>query len=282
MAGELVMVSLTVMTFLSVWAPNQRIWQVCYAVLFIFGVVTSAITYQAILPMVVLALLLYHYQKEQKYSLITGTLALLLGLALGLHVVPGFNNYEYAANIALSETAAKFDIWFNWDKSMFGLFVLGIVLHRSLIRNASIARQTLKAFLPIALTGIASIYTVGVLIGYSSFDWTPTAIFLPWALKNMVFTVLAEEAFFRGIVQAQLAKRLNGTYSAHIAVMVAGVLFGMAHFGGGIYYVFLASLAGVLYGYTYKITGRIEAPIITHFLLNAGHFLMFTYPYSAL
>lgn len=278
---EYLMVLFTTITFLFMWVRNERVWQLSYAVLFVVGLLTSSITYIAMLPMVTLAFLLNHYKKDQKYSSIAGIVALLIGLALGLHVVPGFNNYEYASDITLSASAASFDIWFNWDKSMFGLFVLGIVLHSSLVRNRQDLWAVTRVFLPMGLAGILAIYCVGMLMGYSAFDWTPAAVFLPWALKNIVFTVLAEEAFFRGVVQNQLTKNLNGQYAGHLSVIIAGVLFGIAHFGGGIYYVLLSSLSGILYGYTYKATGRIEAPIMTHFLLNAGHFLMFTYPYSA-
>lgn len=275
-----VMVFLTVLTFLLIWVRNERVWQFSYFVLFATGLITGVLSIIAVIPMVALAGLLIVYRGRGSYSLISGLLALVIGLALGLHVVPGFNNYEFASDIKLSAGAAGFDIWFNFDKSMFGLFVLGIVLHSALIRKASDLSDALKLFLPVAAGGILLIYGVGVVIGYSTFDWTPALIFLPWALKNIVFTVLAEEVFFRGIVQKELASRLPSARSGDIAVVVAGVLFGVAHFGGGIYYVLLSSLAGILYGYTYKITGRIEAPIITHFALNAGHFLLFTYPYS--
>lgn len=280
MDSNTLMITLTVITFLLAWAHNERLWQVSYGVLFITGLLTGALTYVAIIPMVALALLLIHYQKNTKLSLLAGVAAALIGLALGLHVVPGFNNVEFASDITLSASAASFDIWFNWDKSMFGLFVLGIVLQKDLIRRPVDAMTAVKSFLPLAFVGIFAIYAIGVLIGYSSFDFTPAAIFLPWALKNIVFTVLAEEAFFRGLVQNELTKRLKCNYSDHLAVIIGGVIFGIAHFAGGIYYVLLSSLAGILYGYTYKITGRIEAPIITHFLLNAGHFIIFTYPYS--
>jgi len=115
---------------------------------------------------------------------------------------------------------------------------------------------------------------------YSRFDFTPSALFWPWVLKNLFFTVLAEEILFRGLIQREIAKRVQNKYRAEIAVIVASVLFGLAHFAGGPEYVILASVAGVLYGYTYKITGRIEAPIITHLLLNSAHFIFFAYPYS--
>jgi len=281
MTSNMLLILLSVFTFFLVWWPSRRTWQASYLVFILVGLISSAITYVALFVMVILALLLIHYKKDQKFSLVAGAMALTLGLALGLHIVPGFNNYQYGSNIQLSASAVSFDIWFNWDKSMFGLLVLGIVLRDSLIRNTKDALLMIASFLPLAILGISVIYLIALAIGYSKVDWTPAFVFIPWVIKNLVFTVLAEEVFFRGIVQTQLAKLTPGRYAAHISVFLAGCLFGAAHFSGGLQYVFLSSLAGILYGYTYKITGRIEAPIITHLLLNSGHFLIFAYPYSA-
>jgi len=113
-------------------------------------------------------------------------------------VLPGFNNVQFVESARLSLSSASFDIWFNFDKSMFGLLVMGIVLHGSLIRSRADAQNTLSAVWLVALLGIVAVYAVGLLSGYSRFDWTPAAVFIPWALKNLVFTVVAEEVFFRG------------------------------------------------------------------------------------
>jgi len=281
MSADILMVWLTVLTFLLMWASNKYLWQASYGLLFVVGLATSTLTFAALGSAISLIVLLVIYQQKQRFSLLSVGLALVLGVLLGLHQLPGFNNYQFASDIVLSDTSVAFDIWFNFDKSMFGLFVLGIVLHRNLIRNVSDAVQTLTLFMPVAVVGLLAIYIVGIIIGYSSFDWTFSSVFFAWALKNMVFTVVAEEVFFRGIVQYEISKRLQTQGAELIAVIVAGILFGIAHFGGGLSYVLLSSLAGILYGYTYKVSGKIEAPIITHFLLNAGHFLIFTYPYSA-
>jgi membrane protease YdiL (CAAX protease family) len=42
--------------------------------------------------------------------------------------------------------------------------------------------------------------------------------------------------------------------------------------------VLLATIAGLFYGAAYLRTRRIEGAILTHFALNAAHFLAFTYP----
>ena len=62
-----------------------------------------------------------------------------------------------------------------------------------------------------------------------------------------------------------------------IALSITAVLFGLAHLPGGIDYVMLATVAGIGYGWSYYRTGHIEAAILTHFTLNALHFLLFTY-----
>ena len=62
-----------------------------------------------------------------------------------------------------------------------------------------------------------------------------------------------------------------------LAIGIAGTLFGVAHVGGGWSYALLATLAGVVYGYGYWKTNRLEVPILTHVLLNAGHIVFFSY-----
>jgi membrane protease YdiL (CAAX protease family) len=61
-------------------------------------------------------------------------------------------------------------------------------------------------------------------------------------------------------------------------LLTAGVLFGMAHYAGGVRAIVLATIAGIGYGWIYWRTNRIEASILAHFLLNTMHILLFTYP----
>jgi membrane protease YdiL (CAAX protease family) len=42
--------------------------------------------------------------------------------------------------------------------------------------------------------------------------------------------------------------------------------------------VLLATIAGTGYGLAYQRSGRVEMAILTHFAVNATHFLLFTYP----
>lgn len=66
-----------------------------------------------------------------------------------------------------------------------------------------------------------------------------------------------------------------------MALLVGAVAFGSAHIAGGTTHVLLATLAGIGYGAAYHLTGRVEAGILVHFLLNLSHLVLFTYPFVA-
>jgi membrane protease YdiL (CAAX protease family) len=115
--------------------------------------------------------------------------------------------------------------------------------------------------------------------GYVRFEPKFPAETWLWLGVNLGFTCVAEEAIFRGFIQAQLARAwAQRDGGPGWALVVAAGLFGLAHAAGGPAYVALATAAGVGYGWIYRKTSRIEASILTHFALNTVHFLAFTYP----
>ncbi len=104
-------------------------------------------------------------------------------------------------------------------------------------------------------------------------------MFFVWALNNLFFTCVSEEAFFRGFLQRNLCKILQEYKHRHIlSLTTVSTLFGLAHFAGGYKYVILATMAGFVYGYAYRKTQRIEAGILCHFGVNTFHFIFLTYP----
>lgn len=201
-------------------------------------------------------------------------------LAIGLALLPGFDRVVLVDDIVLSPGAAPYDIAVGFPKVVTGVFILG------LINPQLVSRRVLGA----VLTSAAPVFCATTLVvmigvwsmGYTAFapKWTP--LFLLWAPINLFFTCLSEEAFFRGFVQHELARAgSNRRLAAGVALAVASLLFGLAHFGGGWLYVVAATLAGLGYGWAYLRTGRIEASMAVHFGLNTTHFLLFTYPFAA-
>ena len=204
---------------------------------------------------------------------------IIMMLAAGLmaHQLPGFNNPLVISNTTFSADAIPFRLHLNFDKTLVGLFVLGFCHAR--IRGASQWRMMAARAWPVTAGMIALLLLVSVASGYVSFDPKfPRESWL-WMGVNLCFTCVAEEALFRGFIQAQLQRLWrNRPRGEWIALAVAAVLFGLAHAGGGPAYVALATVAGVGYGWVYLRTGCIEASILTHFALNATHFFLFTYP----
>jgi membrane protease YdiL (CAAX protease family) len=74
---------------------------------------------------------------------------------------------------------------------------------------------------------------------------------------------IGEEVLFRGVIQAGLADRLP----AWLAVGIAAVLFGVAHWLTVSYAVF-ATLIGVYLGILFVVTENLLAPLIAHALYD--------------
>lgn len=204
-----------------------------------------------------------------------GTVALAAGLML--HRLPGFHNLRVIDAVRFTPDAVPFTLHLNYDKTLLGLFLLGWAHAR--IRHAREWLEMLLVAAPRACGVIAVVMVLSVASGYVAFAPKFPAETWLWMGVNLGFTCMAEEAFFRGFVQAQLQRLWQDwALGRWVALGVAALLFGAAHFAGGAAYVGLASVAGLGYGWVYQRTGRIEASILTHFALNALHFLLFTYP----
>ncbi len=204
----------------------------------------------------------------------------LIALAAGLmsHQLPGFNNPRVLDGVRFTADALPFRLHLNFDKTIVGLFLLAW-LHARVTRAADWRTMALRAA-PVAAGTIVALLAVSLIAGYVRFapKLPPeTALFL-WV--NLCFTCVAEEALFRGFIQRQLAARwLHVRHGSWLALGLAAALFGFAHAAGGPAYVALSTLAGVGYGWAYlRSGGRIEASILTHFAVNAVHFIGFTYP----
>lgn len=205
--------------------------------------------------------------------------AAIVALAAGLmtHQLPGFANPRVISAWRLSPDAVPYSLHLNFDKTVLGLFLVGCCHPR--IARAKDWRAMLAATAPVAAGTIVLLMALSLAGGYVRFDPKIPAITGLWLAANLLSTCLAEEAVFRGFVQAELARAWRHLPRGEwLALLAAAVLFGVAHAAGGILYVTLATLAGIGYGWAYQRTRRIEAAILTHFALNALHFFLFTYP----
>jgi membrane protease YdiL (CAAX protease family) len=199
-------------------------------------------------------------------------------LAIALVLLPGFPRTMLTEAMALTPGAVPYGIGLGFAKVAPAILILGII-NTERVRSWRELGQVLSRAAPIwALTTLAVI-ALTLALGYVRFEPKWTSLFLMWAVVNLFFTCLSEEAFFRGFVQHELARiGSNAKVATALAIVVSAVLFGLAHFGGGWTYVMAGIIAGLGYGLAYQRTQRIEAAMAVHFALNATHFLLFTYP----
>lgn len=212
-----------------------------------------------------------------RWSWLLACAVLLVSLAFGLHIIPGFYNLAIVENIKLAPDSIPYSLWLNFDKALVGLFILGF-LH-PLVSTRYDVLKMLKQLLPIALITMGLVVLFSFLLGYIRYDFKIPAFLAWWLWANLFFTCVAEEALFRGFMQRQLALHLsNIKHGAVLALVLCAILFGLAHIAGGVKYAMLATIAGLGYGWAYYRTSRIEASILLHFAMNTLHILLFSYP----
>jgi membrane protease YdiL (CAAX protease family) len=118
-------------------------------------------------------------------------------------------------------------------------------------------------FFPIGLLAAVSVGFVELRV----VQWSPRTLLIVVATFAGVLWVLAvaEEFFFRGLLQQMLAKVLRSQVAG---LLLASVLFGAAHLGYRAFpnwrFALLAALAGIFYGRAYQQAGSIRAAMVTH------------------
>jgi len=271
---------------LALWIPapavrGNRDWAWCAGLLVacVAGLATGVLDWRGVaVSAVYLALALGARTGERAWLripllVLTGVCALLLAL----HRLPGFHNPVLLDHVQVSAGAPPFTLYANFDKAIAGIVLVGVFC--APVRARADWSTMLRRTLPVLAATLVVVLGAGMLLGVVRPDvkWLPAT---PWFLvNNLLVTCVTEEAFFRGFLLAGLARGMAGRrYGVAVAVVVSTLLFGLAHAAGGPMLVLFATLAGCGYAAAYLRSGRIEGAILTHFALNAVHFVAFTYP----
>lgn len=217
-------------------------------------------------------------------SLVLRTLAwavvVLLTLVLGMNQVPWIHNVLALDGVFVSASSADFTLYWNYDALFAGVLLYLVCVQPQ--RNPP-WRRALVATGGILVPTLVVVLGTATAVGYLAWDPKWPAILGVWIPSNLLITCVFEETVFRGVIQRHAGRFLRGRVPApaFVALLVASVAFGVAHIAGGMTYVFLSTLAGVGYGAAYHLTGRVEAGMLVHFLLNLAHLFLFTYPFAA-
>ena len=273
----------------AVWLPSHRLsnaFIIPVWLVFFLGAVLTALSAGYLKPIGAFALLittasLYCIDRAPS-KLARGLsigLATILALLLAFHAVPGFLNPILLSKIRFTPDALPYTMYANFDKASVGLMLLALICPRA--QTIEDWRLLLRQTWPIFLATIAAVTTVGLALGYVRVAPKLPSSTALWVVVNLLFVSVAEESFFRGFLQARLARLLttkNVAAAQSVSLVTCAILFGLVHFSGGVMYIALATLASLGYGYAYLRTQRVEAAILTHFGVNFVHFLGLTYP----
>ncbi|MFZ6757917.1 CPBP family intramembrane glutamic endopeptidase [Undibacterium sp. Ji50W] len=265
---------------------SDTVFAWCVGIISVAGVLTGAVNALGLLGVIILALAAYVSTTPKKPVFVRAVslaVTIVLALAISIHKWPGFTNIPITIDEVLTPGAMPFTLYANLDKGLVGLILLGFFCSR--YQSVAELRQSLKdAWLPCVIT-VALTLGFSVLLGWTRPEISIKPHVGEFLFLNLFVTCIAEEAFFRGLLQQRLSDGLKRfRFGPQISLVAISILFGLAHFSSkipppwGLYTVLIATVAGLGYGYVYQKTKRIELSIGLHFALNAIHFLAFTYP----
>ena len=257
------------------------LWALLFVAAIVLGLIEGYLRPISIIGLALLAVSVYFtaHATDPTTRFFAAASAVIFALLLAFHVVPGFANPILINKLRITPDALPYTMYANFDKASAGLLFLALICKRahSLHDWRTVLLRSSQWLVPT----IAATFAVGYALGYIKVAPKLPHFTLVFVVVNLLFVCVAEETFFRGFIQERLMNYLakKGVSAAStIALAVGAVLFGISHIGGGVTYVLLATIAGLGYGYSYLKSGGIEAPIITHFVLNFVHFIGFTYP----
>lgn len=200
-----------------------------------------------------------------------------LGLGFGFHVFDGFRPFVIYEDVFLGNAQTSYSLRAHFDKALAGLILMGW-LYR--YKPPGIGQENLIYVFKVSSLGIVFLFSLALAFG-QSFDFKLNQYVLAFYGVNLLFTCVAEQAFFNLLIQANLERIFKFSFRGdNIALWLTAILFSLAHYSAQISLTsfILIGLAGIIYAYLYKTTKCVEIAIGGHFLVNVIHITFFIYP----
>lgn len=270
-----------IITTLSFWAYKRLwIWGPLLAFACVCAYFANILDIELLIPIILLFLTYWILSTNVSgiARVLVSIIIILISLGFSFHLFPDVHNWLLVDNLQLSSGAPAFDYYWNFDKPFIGLFVLGF--HLNLIRKKEEFQAILTKTLLISFAFIVVFLVSALFFGIVRFDFKFPLVTPVWLIGNLFFTVIPEEAFFRGFLQNELTRVIPNKSGPYIANFIISILFAIAHvfFVSNPIYILFAFLASFAYGLLYHLTDSIESAIFAHYLLNVIHFIFFSYP----
>jgi len=266
--------------------PLINYWYWPLLVSLVVSLRAGLLDYSGILITSLILLLIYMVRNKNTTQRVLRTgsqiLLVVLCLLLALHQLPGFHNINVTDHEVIKTNSTPYSLWINYDKLLASIALL--VSFIPIVPLPSSWHLSIKWVTIGIIANICLVILPSLALGFVAWEISiPNPIVL-WLTSNLLITSTAEEVFFRGLIQQHLYNHLQQRgikIASLLAVFVSSMLFGVAHFGAGGFFMVTGFTAGLVYGLVYVKTQRLEAAIITHFLTNTIHFLFFSYPMLA-
>lgn len=203
----------------------------------------------------------------QKLTGFTAVILWLFSLCLGFFIAtyrPAGFDYPLVHRFS----SLGFDLHLNIAKMLAGYLLLTWLWQRHTRKGITLS---------LAICIFSSIALIAMAWWLFNYQWEPkwpAGIWWFFAV-NLGATVIAEEAFFRLMLQSSLV-RITG--SGAVAVLLSTAVFVAAHNPEGLYAALLLGAAGLTYALVYAYTHRFSAAVTTHFAVNMLHFTLLNYP----
>ncbi|KFK95104.1 MULTISPECIES: CPBP family intramembrane glutamic endopeptidase [unclassified Serratia (in: enterobacteria)] len=225
-----------------------------------------------LVPIAMAIWLRQQYRQQRAAALILEIFLVASSLALFCHLIPGFNNPLMVVQEKTGPLSSPYSLYYNFDKALVPFLLFACL--PTLFNAGKTEQQVGISAWVLLVLAVPALLLLAVALGGLKIElYMPTWI-LAFMMANLFFVSLAEEALFRGYLQQRIRQWLG----AYPALVITALLFGAAHFAGGMLMVIFATLAGVIYGLAWMWSRRLWVPVVFHFGLNLTHLLFFTYP----
>jgi len=199
------------------------------------------------------------------------------GIFMALYRPEGFSYWNSISVEQLHDNGKPYQQFVNLGKFFGALIIFCWVMIGSI--KSDVRRAMFRRNLGIIFAFALSVLLLATLI--LDLNLTPkiSDLMLLFLLINLVVTCFSEEAFYRLVVQKPSERAFSTVWISRLfGVAVVSTFFALTHFSGDPYILAVMIIAGVFYAVVYALTRSVSAAILTHFLVNALHFIFLPYP----
>lgn len=209
------------------------------------------------------------------------TTAIILGVIVGLYRPSGFN-YPLVFKVnALYEDGLPFSLYINIAKLFAAYLIIYFLISLRPVSRIFIRTAWHQYALAISLGALIVLIAGGAL--NLQFHLKPLKYIVMFGLVNLFVTCVAEEAFMRLLLQAQLQRFMSSKLKSvfwleAIPLLIATLIFVAVHLPASTSGILVFGFAGLVYGLVYILTKNLWACVLVHFTVNIIHFSLLTYP----